>query len=104
MYPGIHLTVWIPIAYRASVVGELIRFPVERRQQVPCVSLLRHAKVIELAPRSHEHVREFAGVAVDPGTGSWMTYQLNGQGAFSFGELQITGTDAKPNGAHPGTG
>lgn len=76
----------------------------ERRQEKPCVSLLRQAKVIELEPRRHEHVREFAGVSVDPATGAWMTYQVNGQGVFSFGELQITGTDDKPNGAHPGTG
>jgi hypothetical protein len=86
------------------VVGELIRFPVERRQQQPCVSLLRQAKVVELEPRRSQHVREFAGVSVDLATGSWMPYQVNAQGFFSFGELQITGTDAKPNGAHPGTG
>lgn len=99
------MTVWIPIAYRASVVGELIRFPVERRQQVPCVSLLRHAKVIELTPRRHDHVREFAGLAVDVAANGWQMLPYGfSQGVFSFGELQITGTDAKPNGAHPGTG
>lgn len=96
-------------AYSPIFVGELIRFPVERRtQQRSCVSLLRQAKVLAL-PQGRTHVRDFAGVpahhgvAVDVANGGWVSMPYGfSQGVFSFGEITVT--DAKPNGAHPGTG
>lgn len=93
-------------------MGELVRFPLERRsQQRPCGSLPEHeAKVLELKPRTH--VREFAGIpiveslAMPNGAlmfsqlgGSWPFTIVSANGEFSYGAG--TGSDA---GGSPSTG
>lgn len=91
-------------------MGELLRFPTERRsQRRPSDSLPEHeAKVLELKPRTH--VREFAGVppveslAMPNGAlvfsqvgGSWPFTIVAANGEFSYG----AGTDV---GGSPSTG
>lgn len=93
-------------------MGELLRFPMERRSQPrPSDSLPEHeAKVLELKPRTH--VREFAGVpiveslAMPQGTlvfsdlaGSWPFTIVTANGEFSYGAG--TASDA---GGSPSTG
>lgn len=90
-----------------KVMGELIRFPLERRsQQQPCVSLLRQAKVLPL----HRHEVRLGGLTVD------FTRESNALmtafGAFTFGGGLVSygqgswnpAIDAKPTGDFPSTG
>jgi len=84
-------------------MGELLRFPLERRQQQPGASLPVDGKVI---PFKQRHVREFAGipvVSVEGAPNGWLSVAY-AFGGFSFGTGGNPIDTGSRTGGHPSTG